>query len=79
MPPNWDVYTWLSERDPAVLSAFIARYVNVAAPGDTRLEAFVRTYVAGTPDDGDLEALSDLGIDDSGQFTLYVRGLEHPG
>lgn len=81
MPPCLDVYVWVPERTPGAFQAFIDRYVDTENPGDERLRAFMRTYVAGAPDEGDDRALAELGRgDDTGSaFSLYVRAREFYG
>ncbi|MDX3586231.1 MULTISPECIES: hypothetical protein [Streptomyces] len=81
MPPCLDVYVWVPQCTPSVFQAFIDRYVDAENPGDERLRAFMRTYVAGAPAEGDYRALAELGRGDgSGSaFSLYVRAREFYG
>ena len=64
MPPCFDVYVWVRSTDrPATLARFVDRYVDRANPGDPRLEAFIRMFVAEEPLPGDAEALAYLRRD----------------
>jgi len=80
VPPCFDVYVWVRTDDrPGVLSRFIDRYVDADRPGEPRFAAFVRTFIAGEPARGDLDALADLHRDDAGTdaFSLYLNAKAH--
>ncbi|MEU8296268.1 hypothetical protein AB0C04_03135 [Micromonospora sp. NPDC048909] len=74
----WDVYVWVAQPTPEVLQVFIDRYVDTDDPGDERLSAFTRTYVAGPPTEADAAALADLRWSGRDAFTLYLRSRQHP-
>lgn len=79
MPPCLDVPVWLPGCAPEAFRAFVDRYADVDDPGDERLHAFMRTYIAGSPRRGDAEALRDLGrsADAGSGFSLYLRARNY--
>ncbi|WP_157413016.1 hypothetical protein [Aeromicrobium sp. Root236] len=82
VPPCFDAYVWVEPADrAATLRAFLDAYVDQVRPGDSRFEAFVRTYVDESPHEGDREALAELRRDDALQvddcFSLYLRARNH--
>ena len=82
MPPTFDVYVLVRTDDrAAVLARFIDQYVDAEDPGDPRLPAFVRTFVADQPDPGDIDALAELSRDEAARaaFSLYLRAKAHEG
>jgi hypothetical protein len=65
MPPCLDVYCGcqtavLISSAPSLTTTSIDHYVVIDDPGDERLSAFVRTYLAATPDERDAAALAEL-------------------
>jgi hypothetical protein len=82
VPPCFDVYVLVRSDDrPSVLSRFIDKYVDTQDPGDPRLSAFVRTFVAQQPEPGDDDALVELRRDETARqaFSLYLRAKAHDG
>lgn len=82
MPPSFDTYVWVEPADrAATLRAFIDAYVDNVRPGNSRFEAFVRTYVDGLRWPDDLEALAELrrdaGTQVDGCFSIYLRARKH--
>ena len=82
VPPCFDTYVWAEPAErAATLRAFIDVYVDTVRPGDSRFEAFVRTYVEESPREGDRAELAELRRDGSVQvddcFSIYVRALKH--
>jgi hypothetical protein len=81
VPPCFDTYVWVEPADrAATLRAFIDAHVDAVRPGDSRFEAFVRTYVDGLRRPDDLEALADLGRDEAVKvdcFSIYLRARKH--
>lgn len=79
MAPCFNVYVRVAADDRAVaLSNFVDRYVDRNNPGDSRFEAFLRTYVAAEPLPGDADALADLRRDDDAgtAFSIYMRARD---
>ena len=79
MAPCFNVYVRVAADDRAVaLSHFVDRYVDRNNPGDSRFEAFLRTYVAEEPVPGDADALADLRRDDDAgtAFSIYLRARD---
>ncbi|MFE7799347.1 hypothetical protein [Nocardia sp. NPDC057440] len=80
MPFCLDVYIRAQPSDrSAVLSRFINRYVDTEDPGDPRFDAFVRTFIAGEPASGDLDALAECRPDSCTEraFSLYLRSRDY--
>jgi hypothetical protein len=82
MPPCFDTYVWVAPTDcAATLRTFIDAYVDQVRPGDSRFDAFVRTYVDGLRRADDLEALADLQAGDRVQvadcLSIYLRARKH--
>lgn len=82
MPPCFDTYVWVEPADrAATLRAFIDAYVDEVRPGDSRFEAFVRTYVDGMRRPDDLEALAELwrgdGVRVDDCFSIYLGARRH--
>jgi hypothetical protein len=57
------------------LRAFIDEYVDQVRPGDSRFEAFVRTYVDSAQLPDDLAALEELQGDEG--LSIYLRARKH--
>ncbi|WP_249644025.1 hypothetical protein [Nocardia sputi] len=80
MPPSLDVYVRVHPSDrAAVLSRFINRYVDTENPQEPRFDAFVRTFIAGEPAPGDLDALAELRRDPCAKraFSLYLQANDY--
>lgn len=77
MYPWLDAYVWVADPQPPILDRFISTYVDVGDPGDKRLAAFRRVYLAGVASDADLCAIDELRSRSGGGFSLYLRGRDH--